>query len=197
MTLTAVLFVGGESRRMGVDKATLLVAGEPLWTRQLRILCELKPESILISARVRPAWCPPEMEVVLDEPPSRGPLSGLAAALKKIQTTHLLTLAIDLPRMEAGHLRKLLKRSHANGGVVPSLAGKLQPLCAVYPGGNFALAAAERSLSPGDCSMQSFVSLLTTQKRLEIFSVPDWESDHYLNMNTAEQFAAAVRLGRV
>src|SRR5437867_2135004 len=96
-TLTAVLFAGGESRRMGADKAMLEIGGEPLWARQLRRLRELQPERILISARSKPAWCPAEIETVLDEPPSRGPLSGLAAALKIIQTTHLLALAIDLP----------------------------------------------------------------------------------------------------
>ena len=93
MTLTAVLFAGGEARRLGADKATLLWEGEPLWSRQLRTLRELAPEKILISARTKPAWCPPEIETVLDEPPARGPLSGIVAALKKMETTHLLALA--------------------------------------------------------------------------------------------------------
>src|SRR5438552_6491344 len=99
MTLTAVLFVGGESRRMGVDKATLRIAGEFLWERQLKVLRELKADALWISARTKPAWCPKEIEVVLDDPPSRGPLSGLSAVLNKMQTTHALALAIDLPRM--------------------------------------------------------------------------------------------------
>jgi molybdopterin-guanine dinucleotide biosynthesis protein A len=72
MTLTAVLFTGGLSRRMGVDKATMQIEGEPLWTRQLRILRELRPDSLWISARSRPEWCSPEIEVILDGPPSRG-----------------------------------------------------------------------------------------------------------------------------
>jgi len=101
MTLTAVLFVGGRSRRMGADKATLEIAGEPLWRKQIKLLRELQPQSLCISARERPAWCPLEIEAVLDDPPSRGPLSGLAAALRRLRTSHLLALAIDLPRMRA------------------------------------------------------------------------------------------------
>jgi molybdopterin-guanine dinucleotide biosynthesis protein A len=197
MTLTAVLFVGGESRRMGADKATLVLNGEPLWSRQLRVLRELQPEKILISARAKPAWCPPEIEVVLDEPPSRGPLSGLAAALKKIQTTHLLALAVDLPRMNAAHLRNLWKLARSDCGVLPSIDGELQPLCAIYPGGEFAVAAAERALSGRDFSLRSFAAALVNQKRMMIIPVVDTEKACHLNVNTPEQLAATGRTDSV
>src|SRR5215469_1433267 len=112
-TLTAVLFAGGESRRMGADKATLVLDGEPLWSRQIRVLRELYPAKVMISARKMPDWCPADIEVALDEPPSRGPLSGLVAALGKIQTTHLLALAVDLPRMASEHICKLWARAQS------------------------------------------------------------------------------------
>jgi len=35
MTFSAVLLAGGESRRMGTDKATFLFRGKPLWQVQL------------------------------------------------------------------------------------------------------------------------------------------------------------------
>jgi molybdopterin-guanine dinucleotide biosynthesis protein A len=196
MTLTAVLFVGGESRRMGAGKATLVLNGEPLWSRQLGVLRELKPEKISISARTKPAWCPPEIEVVLDEPPSRGPLSGLAAALKKMQTTHLLALAVDLPRMNAAHLCKLWKLARPNCGVLPSIDGELEPLCAIYPRGEVA-AAAEKALSGPDFSLRSFAAALVNQGRLVILPLADAEKDCHLNVNTPEELAATGRTGKV
>jgi len=196
MTLTAVLFVGGESRRMGADKATLVLNGEPLWSRQLGVLRELKPEKILISARTKPAWSPPEIEVVLDEPPSRGPLSGLAAALNKIQTTHLLALAIDLPGIQAGYLHKLWKLARPNCGVLPSIDGEPEPLCAIYPAGEAVAAAAKRALSGGDFSLRGFTASLVKQQRLMILPLVDAEKGGHLNVNTPKELAAADQAGK-
>ncbi|MGC9944666.1 MAG: NTP transferase domain-containing protein, partial [Verrucomicrobiota bacterium] len=94
MTLSAILLAGGLSRRMGADKATLLVEGKPLWQRQLQVLSAMRPVALWVSARGVLPWCPLEMEVVLDKAPSRGPLSGVAAALCRLRTSHLLVLAV-------------------------------------------------------------------------------------------------------
>ncbi|HEY2139818.1 MAG TPA: nucleotidyltransferase family protein, partial [Chthoniobacterales bacterium] len=50
-TLSAVLLAGGESRRMGRDKATIQFNGCPLWERQLEIVRALNPDTIFVSAR--------------------------------------------------------------------------------------------------------------------------------------------------
>src|SRR5262249_31891495 len=81
MTFSAVLLAGGESRRMGRDKATILFRGKPLWEVQLEKLKKLAPKEIFVSARVDPPWRPNDVLFVADVPPSRGPLSGLAASL--------------------------------------------------------------------------------------------------------------------
>jgi molybdopterin-guanine dinucleotide biosynthesis protein A len=51
MNISAVLFAGGESRRMGKDKATVLFRGKPLWQIQLDLLRALQPAEIFVSAR--------------------------------------------------------------------------------------------------------------------------------------------------
>lgn len=182
-SLTAVLFVGGLSQRMGVDKATLLFAGEPLWATQLRLLRELNPDALWVSARVRPAWCPPEIEVVDDEPPSRGPLSGLAAALRKVKTSHLLALAIDMPRMTAGTLRQLWSQAKPGCGVIPANDDLLEPLCAIYPVEAATNAAAALS-GGGDVSLQSFVHALLRQDHMRIHPISESERGFFQNVNT-------------
>lgn len=185
-TLTAVLFVGGESRRMGVDKATLILRGEPLWSRQLRVLRELSPETILISARKKPKWCPPDVGTVLDEPPSRGPLSGLAAALKQVQTTHLIALAIDLPEITSVQLKKLWSLARQGIGVIPRNGKILQPLSAIYP--LESRIAVEESLASQNVSLHGLIRTLTVRRQIEFFAITKLERTAYRNVNAPEQW---------
>ena len=131
--ITAVLLVGGESRRMGCDKATLLFRGRPLWQIQLELLRKLKPAEIFVSARTDPGWRPSDVGFVADDPPSRGALSGLAASITKMRTEHLLALAIDIPLMTEDFLRSLCKQIRPGCGVVPKIDNRAEPLVAIYP----------------------------------------------------------------
>ncbi len=138
---------------MGRDKATLVIDGVPLWSRQLRVLEEIRPEKIVVAARARPLWC--QIEVVMDRPPSHGPLSGLAAALAELQTTHLLALAVDLPLMNSLNLRQLWSRARTGRGLIPMVGEQPEPLCAFYP--MEARALAEKPLAGPDLSMRGFI----------------------------------------
>jgi molybdopterin-guanine dinucleotide biosynthesis protein A len=48
LTFSAVLLAGGESRRMGRDKAAVVFRDEPMWRRQLRVLRDLVPEKVFV-----------------------------------------------------------------------------------------------------------------------------------------------------
>lgn len=169
---------------MGVDKATLNFAGEPLWARQIRLLRELQPTAICLSARVRPAWCPPEIDSVLDEPPSRGPLSGLAVVLRHLQTSHLLALAIDLPQLTEEQLHKIWALAQPGCGVVPRQREHFEPLSAIYPAETAAMA--ETVLASSDPSLQHFAQILLREKRIRSFPLNELEQPLFHNVNTRE-----------
>src|SRR5437660_4792704 len=135
MNISAALLVGGESRRMGQDKATLAFHGSPLWEIQLDLLRKMRPREIFLSARSDPVWRPADVHFVPDQTPSRGPLSGLAATLSRIRTDHLLALAIDMPFMTAELLRALCNSIEPGRGVIPRIGDRAEPLAAIYPNG--------------------------------------------------------------
>jgi molybdopterin-guanine dinucleotide biosynthesis protein A len=181
MKISAVLLAGGESRRMGQDKATLLFQGKPFWQIQLDLLRKLEPTEILISARTDPAWRPADIQFVPDAFPSRGPLSGLAASLDRIGTTHLLALAIDMPRMTEEYLKLLCAQIDVGRGVLPKIDNCAEPLAAIYP--REAAIDFRSALTGADLSLQTLVRNLVAGGKVREISVPEREKKLFLNMN--------------
>jgi len=189
MTLTAMVLAGGSSRRMGSDKALLSVHSQPLWDRQLRLLHALAPDAAWVSARSKPAWCPPKVPFVADAPPSRGPLSGLSAGLGRLRTSHLLVLAIDLPCMSEEHLRALVELAQPGKGVIPVNGDFYEPLCAIYPVESAAFAQA--ALRSDDVSLQRFVEVLLHKCLVRPYFVRPAERQLYHNLNHPSDLDAA------
>jgi molybdopterin-guanine dinucleotide biosynthesis protein A len=162
MTLSAVLLVGGESTRMGRDKATLEWSGVPLWECQLAKL-RVFTSDIFLSSRFAVPWRPEDVHLVVDQPPSRGPLSGLVASLAIMQTDCLLVLAVDMPFITPSQLKKLCDQAQPGIGAVPVVNGKLEPLMAIYP--KSAESIFGQALNGADYSLQRPVRRLA---RLEL-----------------------------
>jgi molybdopterin-guanine dinucleotide biosynthesis protein A len=180
-TLSAVLLAGGESRRMGRDKATIAWDGEPLWQRQLRILRALEPEQLFVSARTAPPWLPPEVELLIDDPPSRGPLSGLTKALAQMRTTHLVAFAVDMPFMTEDELGSLCGMAIQGRGVVPAIGQRAEPLAAIYPAE--AAVDFQAALVGGDFSLQLVVRQLASDGRVAFWPVPEARADLFRSVN--------------
>jgi molybdopterin-guanine dinucleotide biosynthesis protein A len=184
MKVSAVLLAGGESRRMGREKATVLFREKPLWQIQLETLRNLQPVEILVSARTDPAWRPHDVIFVADVPPSRGPLSGLAASIERITTTHLLVLAIDMPEMIGKYLRFLYAQIEPGCGVIPKIHNRAEPLAAIYP--REAAGEFRSALKGAEFSLQSVARELAAVGKLREISVPEHQTELFLNFNTQE-----------
>jgi molybdenum cofactor guanylyltransferase len=181
VTFSAVLLAGGESRRMGRDKAAVVFREEPLWRRQLRVLRDLGPEKVFVSARTESSWLPDDMELLLDEPPSRGPLSGLTKALAQMQTSHLLVLAVDMPFVTREQLQLLCSKATGGCGVVPLIQERAEPLAAIYP--REAAADFVAALAGNDFSLQRLIRQLVAAGKMRTFPVPAEDEHLYLSLN--------------
>src|ERR1700730_16850210 len=188
MNLSAVLLAGGEARRMGKDKATVLFRVKPLWQIQLELLRKLHPAQIFVSARTDPAWRPADLQFLADDPPSRGPLSGLAASLAQMRSAHLLALAIDMPFMTEKFLQRLCEQIEPAVGVVPKIGSRAEPLAAIYP--REAEIDVHEGLAGDDFSLQTLVRRLIAAGKLREISVAKQERKLFLNVNQLSDLAA-------
>jgi molybdenum cofactor guanylyltransferase len=190
MTFSAVLLAGGESLRMGRDKAAIVFRGQPLWQRQIEVLRSLKPEEIFVSARTAPAWLPPDTELLLDDPPSRGPLSGLTKAFERMQTSHLAVLAVDMPFMTSEQVRALWSIVTTGCGVLPVIGTRAEPLAAIYP--REAASDFSAALAGNDFSLQRLARNLAAANLVQRFSVPEKDEQLYRSVNEPGDFQGAA-----
>ena len=181
MTFSAVLLAGGESRRMGTDKATFLFRGKPLWQVQLETLKKLRSRKIFVSARINPPWRRDDVLFVADIAPSRGPLSGLAASLNRMSTSHLVALAIDMPWMNKEYLEFLCAQTEPRCGVLPKIGDRVEPLAAIYP--REAAIEIEKALASADFSLRSLTSHLVAVGKLRVVPVMQQEEKYFRNIN--------------
>jgi len=182
-----ILLTGGRSRRMGVDKALLVVDGETLAVRAGRRLA---------------AVCEPTLELgdgasgldhVRESPAGAGPLAALATAGATLRargfTGPVLVLAVDLPSVEEPLLRWLRDRP-GSSTVVPRVDGRLQPVCARY--GADALLAAESLVVAGVRALHELFDVVEH----DVVEEADWRAvaapDSFFDVDTP---ADAIRLG--
>ena len=129
--MNGFVLAGGQSTRMGRDKALLEVDGETLVGRALGLLPGLGLEPRICGSR-------PDLarygEVVPDNFPLCGPLGGMEAALAISDADLNLFVPVDLPGLPGDFLRWLMTRAETSQAVatIPRYGGRLQPLCAVY-----------------------------------------------------------------
>lgn len=126
------VLVGGESQRMGKDKALLELQGQPLFLRTVELLRPHVGEVTLLGPPARYARF--GLRVLPDRIPERGPLAALCTGLESSSYEWSVFLACDLPFLEGRFLEILLQRALAGNveAVVPQTADGWQPLCAAY-----------------------------------------------------------------
>jgi molybdenum cofactor guanylyltransferase len=133
MIFSAVILAGGQSSRMGRDKATVELGGQTLLARQLALARGVGATEIFISGRAGFDYGVTAARILTDRFPNAGPLAGIDRALAEMSAAHLLVLAVDMPRLTVELLQKLAQACGKECGAVPELRGRIEPLVAFYP----------------------------------------------------------------
>jgi molybdopterin-guanine dinucleotide biosynthesis protein A len=148
-----------------------LPGGETLLDRQIWCLREAGARRVLVSTQRGRDYRGAD-GLVYDSAENEGPLAGIAAGLRAAGEGLVLALAVDMPRVDPGHFRGLLRQIDDAPalGIVPVCDGIIEPLMAVYPAA--LSASAEARLKAGQDSPRDWVKQEAATGRLRLWPAP-------------------------
>lgn len=187
-TIGGIILAGGQSRRMGTNKALLrLEPGGP--TLIERVVAALRPVTAgLLLVTNQPdeyAWL--NLPMVGDNYKVGASLAGLEAGLAASSFEYNLVVACDMPYINPELLRGLVNRPRDYDALVPvNRDNQRETLCAVYS--RCCLPAIRQSLEQGNYRMAGWFSEVRTMfvpaHELEQYD-PALES--FINLNTPQE----------
>lgn len=138
-----LVLAGGESRRMGHDKASLRRGGQSQLAHVVKLL-EGFVERVFVSARAEQQneQERSRFEQILDRYQDLGPLAGILSAMDEHPHADWLVVACDLPNLDAPTISHLLENRGDNqpfSSYISSHDGLPEPLCAIYSAGSAAI----------------------------------------------------------
>jgi len=102
MDCLGIILAGGQSSRMGENKAFLEINGKSMLENCQQLLAQCQLENIMISGS--------NSGGIEDLVVQGGPLAGIYTLIQKYQPKSVLVLPIDMPFITAEHLQELKKK---------------------------------------------------------------------------------------
>lgn len=174
----AVILIGGNSMRMGTDKAFMLLDGESIAARLYK---KLAPhfDDIFFSAALSQSSPVTGIRCVYDKLPGRGPLSGLATGLSASPHRVNFVIACDIPNVNIYLVRLLLSNLDEVDIAVPTFSStRTEPLFGAYD--RSVGTTAEHLLNNG------FSKVITLYDYHRTRVVSTTNTGWYMNLNTPD-----------
>jgi molybdopterin-guanine dinucleotide biosynthesis protein A len=190
----AIILAGGQSRRMGRNKALLPLPGkEPItFVEHLVALFHSYCREVVLVARDAQQAADyasiPNVQLVTDVQPDIGPLMGLYTGLRVITCSHALVTAVDMPFVQIPMIEFLLAQPLDDALRVPVVDGIPQVLFAIYP--KTILPLVEQRLQEGRRDPRSLLDMahVCYIEEAQLRSIePELRS--FVNVNTPQELA--------
>jgi molybdopterin-guanine dinucleotide biosynthesis protein A len=206
MKLSGIILAGGQSRRMGTDKAFLPVGGRLLIERVLDVVASLSDDIVIVTNSPE-RYAAFGARLVADVFPGTGALGGIYTGLQASRHAYGLVVACDMPFLNRELLRYMAGLADEFDAVVPALGTAspdpssvhtarkwdLHPLHAIYA--KTCLAPIERALQRGDLRTIAFLSEVRVRyigsTEVERF---DPQRRSFFNANTPEELERARKM---
>ena len=191
--MTGVIIAGGKSRRLGIDKRFLEIGGRPCIQRVIDAYQGLFKEVLIVADAPEP-FMSLGAKVVVDLIPERATLGGLYTGLHFAAHDRVFAAASDMPWLSPAAIRVVLDQAMSGDIVIPDLAGKLQPMHAVYA--KTCLPLLRSLVEAGRLKVQD----LCMSPQLRVHRIPeaafrdvDPELRSFFNINTPADLAKAKK----
>ncbi len=178
------MLAGGQSSRMGQDKALFEWYGVPLYQHMTNLLTGADARRVMVnrfadnSSKGRPDW-------IQDRIPGHGPLSGIHAVLCETDAEALVIVPVDMPLLRSEHINRLV--SHYDKKRPVEFAGYSLPL--LLPVNDNVRVAVEEAVSSENRRNYALWRLI---ERLEGCRIdpPEDHEQAFANANTPEEWQA-------
>lgn len=197
MDCTVVILAGGQSSRMGVNKAMLKVGGEVNIQRVANVLKKVT-ENILVVTNSPEDYQFLQLPLIPDVHKGQGPLGGLHAGMSFSETELQVLTACDMPFVSAEAVNELLSFYEPGyDAIIPEINGRLQPLFAVYH--KSCLSRLTDCLEKQELKMKFFLDKMTVKVLKETdFALyhkdPERFYHLFFNMNTRDDYLEAEHI---
>lgn len=192
---TAVILAGGQNTRYPSLKAFMQVGGSPVIERTIMLLRKRFPR-ILVSTNQPERYFHLGLPMIGDVLVSRGPMSGMHAALQHADGEAALFVACDMPFVADAVVACICEQyariaaDQAVDAVIPVFHGRPQPLLAVYA--KSATTALEAAVRADKVALLRFFEEIRTSFVPEsVLKKMDADGRSFVNINTVDDYAAA------
>lgn len=133
--LFGLVLAGGESRRMGRDKATIRREGQTQLAYAMRLLGDFTERAFVSAREDQDDAERRRFEQIIDRYEGLGPIAGILSAMDEYPGADWLVLACDLPNIDAATLSNLVASRSQDKPFTAYISSHdrlPEPLCAVY-----------------------------------------------------------------
>jgi len=193
MNLSAVILAGGKNSRMeGLDKAFLLIEGEPLIERLVKVLKQVFDEVVIVTnspEKYNKNSLPSGVIITTDIIKDVGPIGGIYTGLKTIKNDAAFFVACDMPFLDTELIRReteIFNNKNVDC-LVARCVDKIHPLHSIYA--KSALEIIPKVIESGNFAIMNLVD------RCKNVSFVDFDSTHernFTNINFAMEARKAL-----
>jgi molybdopterin-guanine dinucleotide biosynthesis protein A len=131
LSRAGIILAGGQSSRMGQNKALMMIDGVPVIQRIAKELEKITDELLIVTNTFH-SYEYLNIPMVEDEQKGKGPLAGIQAGLKASQSEKNLIVACDMPFISSSLGGFLLEELEDYQAAIPKLEGRMHPLFGAY-----------------------------------------------------------------